>query len=94
MTSLLPNIVEVLMNKIALWISNHGNDWTAESAMIASNGEKINSPILESFYWQIIKYKEFAKLSNQMEKYVNVLVHNRLTNVPVALAHLTEIEQL
>ena len=25
------------MNKIALSISNRGNDWTAESAMIASN---------------------------------------------------------
>ena len=38
MTSLVPSIVEVLMNKIALWSSNRGNDWTAESAMIASNG--------------------------------------------------------
>ena len=28
------------MNKIALWISNYGNDWIAESAMIASNGLK------------------------------------------------------
>ena len=26
----------MLMNKIALWISNYGNDWTAESAMISS----------------------------------------------------------
>ena len=37
MTYLVPTIVEVLMNKIALWISTCGNDWTAESAMIASN---------------------------------------------------------
>ena len=37
MTSLVPSIVEVLKNKIALWISNRGNYWTAESAMIASN---------------------------------------------------------
>ena len=37
MTPLVPSIVKVLMNKIALWISNRGNDWTAESAMIASN---------------------------------------------------------
>ena len=38
MTSVVPSIVEVLMNKIALWISNCGNNWTAESAPIASNG--------------------------------------------------------
>ena len=38
-TPLVPSIVEVLMNKIALWISNRGNDWTAESAMIASNAK-------------------------------------------------------
>ena len=25
------------LNKIASWISNSGNDWTAESAMIASD---------------------------------------------------------
>ena len=37
MTSLVPSIAEVLMKKIALWISNRGNDWPAESAMIASN---------------------------------------------------------
>ena len=37
MTSLVASIVEVLMNKIAWWISNRGNDWTAESAMIVSN---------------------------------------------------------
>ena len=37
MTSFVPSIVEVLMNKIALWISNRKNDWTAKSAMIASN---------------------------------------------------------
>ena len=37
-----PSIVEVLKNKIALWISNRANDWTAENAMIASNvGHKI-----------------------------------------------------
>ena len=34
MTSLVPTFVEVLMNKIALWISNRENDWTAKSAMI------------------------------------------------------------
>ena len=37
MTPLVPSIVEVLMNKIVLWISKRGNDWTAESAMISSN---------------------------------------------------------
>ena len=39
MTSLVPSIVEVLMNNLALWISNRGNDWTAESAMISSNAQ-------------------------------------------------------
>ena len=38
MTPLVLSIVEVLMNKIALGISNRGNDWTAASAVIASNG--------------------------------------------------------
>ena len=38
MTPLVPSIVEVLMNKIALWISNPENYWTAKSAIIASNG--------------------------------------------------------
>ena len=37
MASVVPCIIEVLMNKIALWISNRKNDWRAESAMIASN---------------------------------------------------------
>ena len=32
-------IVVVSMNKIALWISIRGNDWTAERAIIASNEE-------------------------------------------------------
>ena len=31
------------MNKIALWISNSGNDWTTESAMIASNDIEFQS---------------------------------------------------
>ena len=30
-------IVEVSMNKIALWISVDADDWTAESVIIASN---------------------------------------------------------
>ena len=37
MAPLVPSIVEELMNKIALGISNRGNDWAAESAMIANN---------------------------------------------------------
>ena len=41
MASVVPCIVEVLMNKITLWISNRGNDWRAESAMIASNEPKL-----------------------------------------------------
>ena len=39
MTFVLPSIVEVLMNKIALWITVRANDWTAERAFIASNGQ-------------------------------------------------------
>ena len=39
MTSLVPRTVEVLVKKIALGTSNRGNDWTAESAMISSNGK-------------------------------------------------------
>ena len=31
------------MNKIALWISNRGNDWKAESAMIASNANMLQN---------------------------------------------------
>ena len=37
MIPLVPSIVEVLMNEIALQTSNRGKDWTAKSAMIASN---------------------------------------------------------
>ena len=37
MTFVVPSIVELLMNRIALWISIHANDWTAERAIIASN---------------------------------------------------------
>ena len=37
MTLVIPNIVEVLMNKIALWISIRSNDWTAERAIIAGD---------------------------------------------------------
>ena len=39
MISLVPSIVEVLMNKIPLWISNRGKNWTAKSAMMASNDQ-------------------------------------------------------
>ena len=37
MTFVVPDIVEVLMKKLALWISIRANDWTAERAIIASN---------------------------------------------------------
>ena len=37
MTFVVPSIVEVLMNKIALWISISVNDWTAESEIISNN---------------------------------------------------------
>ena len=30
------------MNKIALWTSNRGNDWEAESATISSNDYNIS----------------------------------------------------
>ena len=46
MTSLVPNIVEVLMSIIALGISNRGNDWTAESAMISSNDINLSQEFL------------------------------------------------
>ena len=37
MAFVVPSIVEVLMNKIVLSVSNHTNDWTAESTIISSN---------------------------------------------------------
>ena len=37
MTFIVPSVVEVLMNKIALWISIRANDWTVGSAIISSN---------------------------------------------------------
>ena len=42
MTFLVPNILEVLIDKIALWISIRGNDWTAESAITSSNEENLS----------------------------------------------------
>ena len=39
MTFVLPNIVEVLMSKISLWINIRANDWTAKSAIISSDGD-------------------------------------------------------
>ena len=38
MTFVVPNIVEVFMSKIALWISIRANDWTAERAIIPGSG--------------------------------------------------------
>ena len=37
MAFVVASIVEVLMNKIALWISIRGNDWTAKSEIISGN---------------------------------------------------------
>ena len=45
MAYVVPCIVEVSMNKIALWISNRGNDWRAESAMIASNDTELQMTV-------------------------------------------------
>ena len=39
MISVLPSIVETLMNKIALCITVRADDWTAERAIITSNGD-------------------------------------------------------
>ena len=69
MTSLVPSIVEVLMNKIALWISNRGNDWTAESAIIASNGlyGTLLAPLTQgsntTFYKILLNSAEFYRIS-------------------------------
>ena len=38
MTFAVPCIVEVLMYRVALWISIRTNDWATERAIIASNG--------------------------------------------------------
>ena len=43
MTSLVPSSVKVLMNKIALWISNRGNDWPTESAIISSKYQGVKN---------------------------------------------------
>ena len=51
MTSLVPSIVEVLMKKIVLWISNRGNDWTAKSAMSSSNTEHKVKSDLSTVLW-------------------------------------------
>ena len=37
MNFVVPYIVEVLMNKITLWINIRAKDWTTERAIIASN---------------------------------------------------------
>ena len=37
MTFLVPSIAEVLIDKIALWVSIHANYWTAKSEIISSN---------------------------------------------------------
>ena len=39
MIFVLPSIVETLMNKIALCITVRADDWTAERAIITSNGD-------------------------------------------------------
>ena len=40
MTFVVPSIVEVLMNKVAFWISIRANDCIAERAIIASNDKR------------------------------------------------------
>ena len=43
------SIVEVLMNKVAPWISVRADDWTAELAIIASNEMRLH--YLWDFYY-------------------------------------------
>ena len=43
------SIVEVLMNKVALWISVRADDWTTELAIIASNEMRLH--YLWDFYY-------------------------------------------
>ena len=53
MTFVVPSIVEVLMNKIALLISIRANDWTAERAITASD----DALILPLFCRDLFGYK-------------------------------------
>ena len=74
MTTIVPGIAEVLMNKIALWISNRGNYWTAKSVMIASNG---TSEILDwngdiTNFWPIESQWEDFFCDFSLEKSANI----------------------
>ena len=55
MAFVVPSIVEVLINKIALLISIPANDWTAERAIFASD----DALILTLFCSDLFSYKLF-----------------------------------
>ena len=71
MTFVVPSSIEVLMNKITLWISIRANDWTAKRAIIASNGVFSPSYHQEENNAQIQKQNS-GRLLHDRRKVMNV----------------------
>ena len=60
MIFVVPSIVGVLMNKIALGISMHANDWTTEKTIIASDCSLQLFQTLETFLEEIFTCVHFV----------------------------------
>ena len=58
MTFVVPFIVEVLMNKIALWISIRANDWSAERAIIATDELKPEQTLPKVFFGVSTEFRD------------------------------------
>ena len=63
MSLIVPNIVEVSMKEIALWIDNCIDDWMAERATITSNGCQ---RLLFFFEVNYVVKNNCTKISNQV----------------------------